>query len=199
MYAAALAQKLHGEAPSAYVLRVARCTASTDDAGSWNGTRRAIPSFMNTIRRILVPVDFSECSLAAFDYAAEIGRRFEAEVDVLHVWEAPRFVPADVVVAAHANSLMELARTTAERDLASFVADATRRGKPVHDSRSESGYPFEVIVNAAKSGNYDLIVLGTHGRTGLARALIGSVAERVVRHAPCPVLTVRLPHPKAMS
>lgn len=149
---------------------------------------------MSTIRRILVPVDFSECSRAAFDQAVEIGRRFEAEVDVLHVWEAPTFVPADVVVAANANSLMELARTSAERDLATFVNDAARRGKPVHDSRSQSGHPVEVITNTAKSGSYDLIVLGTHGRTGLSRALIGSVAERVVRHAPCPVLTVRLPH-----
>ena len=151
---------------------------------------------MNTIRRILAPVDFSECSLAAFDFAVELGRRFEAEVDVLHVWEAPTFVPAEVVVAAHASSLMELARTSAERDLATFVSNAARRGKPVHDSRSEPGHPVEVITNAAKSGSYDLIVLGTHGRTGLSRALIGSVAERVVRHAPCPVLTVRLPRPK---
>jgi nucleotide-binding universal stress UspA family protein len=94
---------------------------------------------------------------------------------------------------------MELARTSAERDLGTFLDDAARRGKPVHDSRSIAGNPVHVITDTAKNDGYDLIVLGTHGRTGLSRALIGSVAERVVRHAPCPVLTVRLPQPKTAN
>lgn len=118
---------------------------------------------------------------------------------MLHVWEVPTFVPSEVVVAAQANSLMELARTSAERDLGAFVNDAAHRGKHVHDSCSIPGNPVEVITNTAKNDGYDLVVLGTHGRTGLSRALIGSVAERVVRYAPCPVLTVRLSPPKTAN
>jgi len=152
---------------------------------------------MSAVRRMLVPIDFSEPSRAAFEYAAELARRFEAEVHVLHVWEAPTFVaPGSAVGGSSATSISDIVRKGAERALDEFVTAAINRGRIVHSSRAEAGHPAHAIVDAAAAGRYDLIVLGTHGRTGLSRALIGSVAERVVRHAPCPVLTVRSPHPE---
>jgi nucleotide-binding universal stress UspA family protein len=150
---------------------------------------------MSTLRRILVPVDFSEPSRLAFDYAAELAQTFGAELDVLHVWEAPAFVPPGSVVAMGSSgaSLVELVRKGAEDALQDFVANAERRGTKVRSARAEMGHAVHTITEAASRGGYDLVVMGTHGRSGLSRALIGSVAERVVRHAPCPVLTVRAP------
>jgi universal stress protein A len=147
---------------------------------------------MTAIRRILVPVDFSEPSRAAFDYAAGVARAFGATLDVLHVWEVPAFVPPGTVAVGPAGvSLVELVKTSAENALDDFVSNARRRGIEVRSARTELGAPAHVIADAAAKGEYDLVVVGTHGRTGMSHALIGSVAERVVRHAPCPVLSVR--------
>jgi nucleotide-binding universal stress UspA family protein len=155
---------------------------------------------MSQIRRILVAVDFSEPSRLAFDDAAELAQKFGAELDVLHVWEAPTFFPAEVaiVVGSSSAALADAIRKAAETALDSFVADAAQRGVVVHAARLEMGLPASIIVDAA--GEYDLLVLGTHGRSGIPRFVLGSVAERVVRHAPCPVLTVReRPHPANFS
>lgn len=148
---------------------------------------------MNAIRRILVPIDFSEASRAAFDYAVELARSVGASIDVLHVWEVPTFLApgSAVVVGASGTPLVEMVRAAAEDGLEKFVAEAAARGARVDESRAEPGNPASSIAEAARTGGYDLVVMGTHGRTGFSRALIGSVAERVVRHAPCPVLTVR--------
>jgi nucleotide-binding universal stress UspA family protein len=88
-------------------------------------------------------------------------------------------------------SMYEFIRKDAEQALDEFMGEARKRGIDVRSARAERGHPAHAIVEAANQGTYDLIVLGTHGRTGLARVLIGSVAERVVRLAGCPVLTVR--------
>jgi len=154
---------------------------------------------MQHIRQILVPVDFSEPSRKALDYAATLARSFGASVDVLHVWEVPTFVPAGSVVGAGAGggdvSLLELVRKGAEDAMTRFVAEAAERGITLRSSRVEPGAPAHKIADLAGELGYDLIVLGTHGRTGLSRVLLGSVAESVVRHAPCPVLVVRAkPH-----
>jgi len=148
---------------------------------------------MNPIRQILVPSDFSEPSRAALDYAAALARPLAASVDVLHVWEVPAFVPptAFFELSGGDASLVEIMRRNAESQLADFVADATKRGVQVRAAFAELGPPSPTIAEFARHRGYDLIVIGTHGRTGLAHALIGSVAERVVRHAPCPVLAVR--------
>ncbi len=157
------------------------------------GTSGAIGADMTPIRQILVPIDFSEPSRVAFEYAVELARPFGASVDVIHVWEAPSFVPFGSGLDAGVSSvpLLEMVRKNAEAAVEQFVSDATKRGSAVRASRAELGSPALTIADAAKTGHYDLIVMGTHGRTGLSRTLIGSVAERVVRHAPCPVLTVR--------
>ncbi|HEX5102049.1 MAG TPA: universal stress protein [Polyangiaceae bacterium] len=148
---------------------------------------------MGTIHRILVPVDFSEPSRRALDYAAKLARPLGAAIDVLHVAEVPAFVPSASMPEAGASdlSLVALVREGADKMLTQFVVEAAARGIVVQASRLELGSPARVITELAVAGDYDLIVIGTHGRTGLTRALMGSVAERVVRHAPCPVLSVR--------
>jgi nucleotide-binding universal stress UspA family protein len=148
---------------------------------------------MKAIRHILVPSDFSEPSRAALEYAAELARAFAASLDVLHVWEAPVFIPpASLLDAGVADlTLVEVFRKNAEEGLAKFVEAAKKREIVGRASFAELGCPAQVITDFARNRGYDLIVLGTHGRTGLSHALIGSVAERVVRHASCPVLAVR--------
>jgi universal stress protein A len=145
------------------------------------------------IRQILVPTDFSEPSRAALDYAAELARPLGATLDVLHVWEAPVFVPPSMLPEAGVADVaaLELYRESAESQLATFVADAKKRGIAVRTSFAELGPAAHTIAEFARARHYDLIVIGTHGRTGLAHVVIGSVAERVVRYAHCPVLAVR--------
>lgn len=154
---------------------------------------------MVPIRNILVPVDFSESSRAALEFAAEIARPFGASIDVLHVWQAPTFIPTASLPEAPSidAGIVELVRKNAEEASQRFAADAKQRGIPLRDARCEPGVPARAIVDIAKTGGYDLIVIGTHGRTGLSHAMMGSVAERVVRHAECPVLSVRTPESKA--
>jgi nucleotide-binding universal stress UspA family protein len=151
---------------------------------------------MSTARQILVPTDFSEPSRAALEYAASIAKMLGASIDVFHVWEVPSFTPPGTVVlgaSAGELSLDELVRRSAHEALEAFVEKARDEGIAVRSGRAERGVPAEAIVDAAKVGNYDLIVIGTHGRTGLSRVMLGSVAEHVVRHAHCPVLSVRVP------
>jgi universal stress protein A len=155
--------------------------------------RRALSALMKPIRKILVPVDFSEPSHAALNCAAELAQSFDATIDVLHVCEVPAFLPARGIALEGAAdlSLLELVKKNSEHALEQFVAEASKRGVRIHEARSELGTPSHTIVDLAAEGGYDLIVIGTHGRTGLSHALIGSVAERVVRHARCPVLSLR--------
>jgi universal stress protein A len=154
---------------------------------------------MLTFRRILVPVDFSPCSKAALQYAAQIAERLGATVEVLHVWEPPMYLglgPGEVflqVTTDQGQSLSELVRTRAQKELDQLIAE-TQSGSSMNLSgRLEVGNIGDTIVEAAKGGQYDLIVMGTHGRRGFSRALMGSIAEKVVRHAPCPVITYRVP------
>ncbi|MEB2285368.1 MAG: hypothetical protein B6D46_00865 [Polyangiaceae bacterium UTPRO1] len=142
------------------------------------------PARMQAIRRILVATDFSPSSLRALPYAEEMARRFDADLLVLYVDFAPSIydpVPGDVVAS----------KTAIER------AAAALRGRGVRASAVyRRGAAAEEIVRAAAEERADLIVMATHGRTGLTHALMGSVAERVVRHAQCPVLSVRGVAPK---
>jgi nucleotide-binding universal stress UspA family protein len=148
---------------------------------------------MELMRHLLVPSDFSEPSRVALDYAAELARALEASIDVIHVWDIPTFIPPASLPEAGVPdlSLIEVFRTNAEEALAHFVQAAKARGIEVRASFVERGAAAHTITEFARKGKYDLIVIGTHGRTGLEHALIGSVAERVVRHASCPVLAVR--------
>lgn len=140
------------------------------------------------LKRLLVPVDFSEPSRAALDYAIALARPFGSEICLLHVVEAI-VLPPDVEVVETAV-LAERMNEEAAKCLAKWREEAASRASAVTEDL-RAGTPHREIVEAAEDTNADLIIMGTHGHTGLARALIGSTAERVVRHAPCPVLVVR--------
>ena len=138
---------------------------------------------MIIVRRILVPIDFGQTSEAALNYGIHMARMFGAQLHLLHVFEVPTAVrdyPVEPFIApvgdAH-ERLTELLSVTDRREL-----------RPVCETRV--GAPCGEILEYASERNIDLIVMGTHGRDGFARALLGSVAEIVVRKATCPVLTV---------
>ena len=143
--------------------------------------------------RILVPVDFSPASRAALEHAIFLAERLHAKVDVLHVWQTPDALRAEELPLASygiERGIGPHARGQAERMLADFVRPYRDAGADLHTDLV-FGHALAVIRKKAEDGWYDLIVMGTLGRTGLSRLLLGSVAEELVRTAPCPVLTVR--------
>lgn len=142
---------------------------------------------MRSWRKILCPVDFSDRSRMAAQHAVELAWAFGGEVTLLHVWEAPAPTTADAFVAAPA--LFDSIAPELRQKLGGW---AREYGDNVKASVI-AGSPAEEIVAAAKGGGYDVIVMATHGRTGLAHAVLGSVTERVIRHAPCPVVAIKLP------
>ena len=148
---------------------------------------------MTGIRKILVPVDFSESSAAALDAALSVAERFGAEIEVLHVWEPPKFVRPDLMVwmehEGEAESLAEYTQGEAKKELDQLLASVDR-GQTKVVARFEVGDAAPTIVKTAEDRGHDLVVVGTHGRTGLSRFFLGSVAEKVVRRSPCPVMTL---------
>ncbi len=139
------------------------------------------------LERILVPTDFSDSSAQARAYACELASRFDAEIHLLHV--ATPIMPPGYMGAVPQEWLHP--EENARRELEEW--DDPRLGEAKGVVRTTvAGTPFIEIVRYARDREIDLIVMGTHGLSGLAQTLIGSVAERVVRKAPCPVLTVRL-------
>jgi universal stress protein A len=139
---------------------------------------------MLKISKILTPVDYSPCSRAALDHALFFAERFSAKIDVLHVWDVPPSVNADMMVMSDEGpqSMSNVLLHGANKEMNHFLGDLT----------AEHGDAVPTIIEVAARDGYDLVVMGTHGRTGLSQLLMGSVAEKVVRQAPCPVLTVRL-------
>lgn len=142
---------------------------------------------------VLCPVDFSRNSEHALRYALAFASSYDAELLLLHVVEIPVHafpgVPGIPEVPPHVTVNIE------ERAAAELAALEERIRAEHANTRSElvTGTPFLEIITVAREANVDLIVMGTHGRSGLAHMLIGSVAEKVVRKAPCPVLTVKHP------
>lgn len=149
---------------------------------------------MHDVKQILVPVDFSSCSKEALDYALSLAGHFKARVDVFHAWSAPSYVSPYLAVrintdAEGENTLENLARTEATKQMLDFVAAADVPEGVQVNLRVEFGIESDIIKVAAQ--DYDLIVMGTHGRTGLPHFFMGSVTEKVVRSAPTPVIIVR--------
>lgn len=148
---------------------------------------------MNTItcKKILCPVDFSEYSDYAMRYAAFLAVKFGAKLTLLHV-VAPVMVPLPgeaLVPPMRQIDLADIADACKER-LIKAAGDFSSAGLEV-DYQVTNGVPFLEILRVAGEQSVDMIIMGTHGRSGLAHIMIGSVAERVVRKAPCPVLTVK--------
>jgi nucleotide-binding universal stress UspA family protein len=145
---------------------------------------------MARIRRILHPSDFSKASSAAFAKAVELGKANGAELVLLHVL-APVPILGDGFVSPQVyEDLDKSARAHAGKQLAGLVAKAKKAGARAK-AVLRDGVAHEQIVQAARSLRADMIVIGTHGRTGLAKLFMGSVAGRVVSAAACPVMTVR--------
>jgi nucleotide-binding universal stress UspA family protein len=134
----------------------------------------------SAIQRLLVPVDLSSCSRAALAFATGLAEACGATIDVLFV-RSPASVPSSADSAATAEELHR------------FVTSATPNKQISITERIDTGEAPQRIVAVAEKEGYSAIVLGTHGRTGRARSLAGSVAEAVVRTASCPVVTVREP------
>ncbi|MFI5308437.1 MAG: universal stress protein [Polyangiales bacterium] len=147
---------------------------------------------MPTIKTILCPTDFSECSTASVGMAIELAKRLGARVQLLHVFQLPQYVGWEegmAMVAATPGFLEEL-RKGVDQQLAKQIEAAKQAGIDVVAEQVD-GVAFREIVD--RSAKADLVVMGTHGRTGLPRLMLGSVAERVVRLSKCPVLTVPAP------
>jgi nucleotide-binding universal stress UspA family protein len=140
---------------------------------------------MIRLRQILVPIDFGEASEVALDYGRALARTFGASLHAVHVMENSFMRPS-------ALDPYQL-KTAAATRLNQRLTDDDRATLHAHAVLETSDNPPEEIVKYAKAHAIDLIVMGTHGRGAMAQLLVGSVAERVVRTAPCPVLTVRHP------
>ena len=145
---------------------------------------------MALLRRLLVPTDFSDSAARAVDYAVELATVHRVPLDLIHVFVPPVMPAPEPVTAPEAALLADLPAELAAK-LDELAAELRARGAEVGSAEVVTGAASEEIVRAADRRGCDLIVLGTHGRTGLGRLLIGSVAEKVVRHAHCPVLAVR--------
>jgi nucleotide-binding universal stress UspA family protein len=146
---------------------------------------------MSMWRRILHPTDFSRASSAAFARAVALARADRAQLFLVHVLALPMPMGGDSYVAPQVYEDLEAsARQYGEKRLAALQTKARKSGARVTGMLLE-GVADDQIIRAARRRKADLIVIGTHGRTGLARLFLGSVASRVVAGARCPVLTVR--------
>lgn len=147
---------------------------------------------MLPIRTVLHPTDFSEASRPAFELACALARDYKAKLVLLHVTPPTRvYAPDGIAVPfppeGEYDAQVQLARLRPEDPMVEV------------DHHVVGGEPADEILKAAATLHADTIVLGTHGNTGLTRLLVGSVAEHVVRKAPCPVLTVRAPFPASAT
>jgi nucleotide-binding universal stress UspA family protein len=152
--------------------------------------RRRMPTAKPVaIKTILVPTDFSQGSQAALDYAVSLAKSFRAKIVLLHVIETTTYTMTEALQLVNVYAVV---KTAVEPVLDEMVKELQK--KEVSASRNVvQGAAAHEIVTQARDAGADLIVMGTHGRRGVDHLLVGSVAERVVRTAGCPVLTVRTP------
>jgi nucleotide-binding universal stress UspA family protein len=144
------------------------------------------------IREILVPIDFTETSERALDYAVDLAKRLGANVTVMHAYELPIYGFPDGALVASVDVATRISQASQE---GLDAALEKRQGSGVAlRAILRDGPPAEEIATVALEQKADLVVLGTHGRRGLRRAIMGSVAEEVVRACTCPVLTVHDPN-----
>jgi nucleotide-binding universal stress UspA family protein len=148
---------------------------------------------MIDLHRILVPTDFSEYSKTAVTYAAAFADKFGAELHLIHVVQnlaliIPDILPVEPSLVPSLEQMTEAVHTAFDR----MIAENKLQAYAIHRAVRE-GTPFYEIIQYAREAKIDLIIMGTHGHSGLAHVLLGSVTEKVVRKSPCPVLTVRHP------
>jgi nucleotide-binding universal stress UspA family protein len=139
--------------------------------------------------RILLAHDLSENSDEALRHAVDMAKRHDAALTVLHVYPIP-VIPMPEGYVVHGPAALVEIQETIQRALERLQQQAIARGLKSVRIEAKAGAAAEAILDTAVEGGFDLIVMGTHGRKGLRRMILGSVAEAVVRRAPCPVLTV---------
>jgi len=137
---------------------------------------------------VLAPTDMSDASLAAVTYAADLARQASGRLVLLHV-VSPKHIEEEVADGRYVDTQLEEIRGNLRWWFATFVLPAARAGVNVK-AMAEVGHPEHEILATARAIQPGMIVMATHGRTGLKRAVLGSVAEAVLRNAPCPVLTI---------
>jgi nucleotide-binding universal stress UspA family protein len=140
-------------------------------------------------RRILCPVDFSDASAGALRAAALLAQRSGGSLTLLHVDVVPGSAIPEALLETPPALATDLG-APADRPLLEWKARAEGLGVPQVEARRSVGRPAQEILALVRRDGFDLIVLGTHGRTGVGHLILGSVAEEVVRRAPCPVLTL---------
>jgi nucleotide-binding universal stress UspA family protein len=158
-------------------------------AKHWNGSADLRTRSGLQRKKILAPIDFSDCSQHAFDYAIQIARDFKAELSLVHVINPHAYPFGDKYAALDATELMRQVADAAQKQMRSMAEKSNVR----YSTQVLHGSPALQICEAANE-DVDLIVISTRGRTGLGHLLMGSVAERVVRHARCPVLVIPAGH-----
>ena len=141
-------------------------------------------------RHVLAPTDFSEYSKKAVAYALELARKFGAKLTILHVIELPPYPVEGYVTPNLSQTFMDDLERQATTDLAQVTPEAEAAGVEVARVVGV-GTPYRKIIDTAEAEQVDLIVMATAGRTGFSHLIMGSIAERVVRTASCPVLTIR--------
>jgi nucleotide-binding universal stress UspA family protein len=139
-------------------------------------------------KKVCCAVDFADPSRAAMVQAADVAKRFEAELTLLHAIAPPAQAADDVLVSSRGVAAVEAER--AQETLARWRADAERRAAQPVRTIVLWGDPVASIVRHVREERCDLLVVGTHGRSGVARLTLGSAAERIARQSPCPVLVV---------
>ncbi|MGH6634906.1 MAG: universal stress protein [Gammaproteobacteria bacterium] len=142
------------------------------------------------IRSLLIPTDFSDLAEHTMDYALGLAVALNASVELLHVHYSPALSLQDGDLAMPFDPALEAEYEANAQQRLDTLAEKYRASGVKVSGRLLSGVPYAEIIRVAEEGSADLIVIGTHGRTGLAHLLMGSVAERVVRSSPIPVLTV---------
>lgn len=146
------------------------------------------------VKKILVPVDYSDYSRGAVEHAVWLADQFGAEVHLLHVGMRPvEYLPLDEWIWGEERDQHHIdkrVREAAKQAFDKFVKTLPKEIQGKVEGRVELGVSYNVIIEVAQKDGYDLIVLGTHGRTGTKRFMLGSVTERVVRRSTCPVLVV---------
>lgn len=145
---------------------------------------------MTPFSKLLVPIDFAALSAEAVHRAVDLARRYDAELTLVYVYEPADYPVPDGFVVYTAEQLHRIT-AEAQRRLDAAQRDAEAAGARRVSSRLLQGSAAQTIVELARDEHFDLIVMGTHGRTGVDRWVMGSVAEKVVRGAPCAVLTVK--------
>jgi universal stress protein A len=142
------------------------------------------------VRRVLHPTDFSAASRPAFRRAVALAKAERAQLIVAHVLPAVVVLPDGYMSPDTWNQLERGQRVAAQRQLTKVLAEAKRAGVRARSVLIDMGVTHEQIVRFARARRIDLIVMGTHGRSGVVKAILGSVASRVLASAPCPVMTV---------